>query len=149
MTSPIRRPDVSFIPTAPRPTPTPVRAGASFAMVMGGVARGAQVAVNLIPGSSALGLRLGGGSLMGTSAGRMSVASSPEGPGGVGVSVGAGAGGGAAGGVEDALANAAEQNMYYLQLQEAVNAQNRQFSVLSNIEKSEHDTLKNTISNLR
>jgi hypothetical protein len=39
--------------------------------------------------------------------------------------------------------------MEMLQLQEAVNQQNRFFTTLSNIEKAEHDTLRNTIGNLK
>jgi hypothetical protein len=71
----------------------------------------------------------------------------PQGP---GASGGAAApGSNPAADMESALAHAAEQNIQYLQLQEAVNAQNRHFSVLSNVMKSEHDTVKNAIGNLR
>ena len=50
--------------------------------------------------------------------------------------------------LRESLQQAQEMNIYYLQLQEAVNAQNRQFSALSNVLKTAHDTVKNAIGNL-
>jgi hypothetical protein len=52
------------------------------------------------------------------------------------------------GNIEDTLAESQNQNMYYLQLQERVAAQNEQFSTLSNVLKSKDDTIKNAIGNL-
>ena len=40
-------------------------------------------------------------------------------------------------------------NLYYLQVQEAVNAQNRSFTTLSNVLKAQHDTVKTAIGNIR
>jgi len=40
-------------------------------------------------------------------------------------------------------------NMQYLSLQQKMQADNRQFSLLSNIMKTKHDTAKNAISNVR
>jgi hypothetical protein len=40
-------------------------------------------------------------------------------------------------------------NHYSLQIQEAVNAQNRSFTALSNVLKAEHDTVKTAIGNIR
>jgi hypothetical protein len=40
-------------------------------------------------------------------------------------------------------------NLYYLQIQEAVNSQNRSFTALSNVLKAEHDTVKTAIGNIR
>jgi hypothetical protein len=40
-------------------------------------------------------------------------------------------------------------NLYYLQIQEEVDAQNRQFSTYSNVLKAEHDTVKTAIGNIR
>jgi len=40
-------------------------------------------------------------------------------------------------------------NLYYLQIQETVNQQNRSFTTVSNVLKTEHDTVKNAIGNLR
>ena len=77
--------------------------------------------------------------------------SRPEGPGatsggtpGTGGTTGAGEGG-----VESSLQQAQQMNMYYLQIQEQVNAQNRTFSTLSNVLKAEHDTVKTAIGNIR
>lgn len=40
-------------------------------------------------------------------------------------------------------------NMQYLMLQQAMQAENRQFSLLSNVMKTKHDTAKNSLSNLK
>jgi hypothetical protein len=62
---------------------------------------------------------------------------------------GGAAGAGAEPGVEASLAQSQELNLYYLQLQEAVNAQNRSFTALSNVLKAEHETVKTAIGNIR
>lgn len=53
------------------------------------------------------------------------------------------------GGLESSLQQSQEMNLYYLQIQEAVNAQNRSFTALSNVLKAEHDTVKTAIGNIR
>lgn len=53
------------------------------------------------------------------------------------------------GGLEASLQQSQEMNLYYLKIQEDVNAQNRTFSTLSNVMKAEHDTVKTAIGNLR
>ncbi|HEY7680004.1 MAG TPA: hypothetical protein VIC04_05745 [Terriglobia bacterium] len=40
-------------------------------------------------------------------------------------------------------------NLQYLQLQTAMQNENRQFTMVSNIMKTKHDTVKNSISNIR
>jgi lysyl-tRNA synthetase class II len=40
-------------------------------------------------------------------------------------------------------------NLQYLQLQQAMQNENRQFTAVSNIMKTKHDTVKNSISNIR
>jgi hypothetical protein len=40
-------------------------------------------------------------------------------------------------------------NLQYLQLQSAMQNDNRQYTAVSNIMKTKHDTVKNTISNIR
>jgi hypothetical protein len=65
------------------------------------------------------------------------------------------AGGGGAGpagessSVEGALAQSQEFNLYYLQLQEQLAAENRAYSAMSNVLKARHDTVKNAIGNIR
>jgi hypothetical protein len=82
--------------------------------------------------------------------------SSPEGPGGIAspgdVSLGTGAGdsggAGAGGALESSMAQAQAMNLYYLQVQEEVNAQNRTFTALSNVLEVEHNTAKSAIGNI-
>jgi hypothetical protein len=78
---------------------------------------------------------------------------SAEGPGGVAspgdVTIGAGAGGtGTDGGLESSMAQSQALNLYYLQVQEEVNAQNRTFTALSNVLEVEHNTAKSAIGNI-
>ncbi len=40
-------------------------------------------------------------------------------------------------------------NLQYLQLQQTMQQQNRQFTMMSNIMKTKHDTAKNAINNIR
>jgi hypothetical protein len=59
------------------------------------------------------------------------------------------AAGGEANGIESVLADSQAFNLYYLQLQEQISAENRQYSTLSNVLKARHDTVKNAIGNIR
>jgi uncharacterized membrane protein YheB (UPF0754 family) len=60
-------------------------------------------------------------------------------------------------GSDSALLNATRQmqetqmsfNLQYLQLQSEMQNDNRQYTVVSNIMKTKHDTVKNSISNIR
>ena len=60
-----------------------------------------------------------------------------------------GAGAGEPSSVEGALAQSQEFNLYYLQLQEQLAAENRSYSAMSNVLKARHDTVKNAIGNIR
>lgn len=62
---------------------------------------------------------------------------------------GTAAAGAEGGGLESSLQQSQEMNLYYLQIQEAVNSQNRSFTALSNVLKAEHDTVKTAIGNIR
>jgi len=64
-----------------------------------------------------------------------------------GVSGAAGAEG--QGGIESVLQDSQAFNLYYLQLQEEISAENRGYSALSNVLKARHDTVKNAIGNIR
>jgi hypothetical protein len=57
--------------------------------------------------------------------------------------------GGRGGSVEDTLARNQDMNLYYLDLQERISAENRTYSALSNVLKARHDTVKNAIGNIR
>jgi hypothetical protein len=54
-----------------------------------------------------------------------------------------------AAGIDGVMAESASQNMYFLQLQQQISAENRQYTALSNVLKARHDTLKNAIGNIR
>jgi hypothetical protein len=167
------RPGVAAVTTAPRPTPKPVRVPFSEVMTKTVVA-GAESAVRVLPGGPMMAVALRGGNAslpMSLSRPMMGAAAIgvPEGPGGVGAgpgglgglpggvpgvpgvpgAPGTGAGTGTDGGIESSLAQSQEMNLYYLQIQEEVNAQNRSFSALSNVLKAEHDTVKTAIGNIR
>ncbi len=164
--APTTRPDVTFIQSAPRPTPTPVRVNFADVLAKGaqGLVAGAQAALNVLPGgplvavairnavgsgASSRPMSLGGGTAGGGAASLGGAR--PEGPGTSGGTGTGGVGGAGAGegGIEGSLQQAQEMNLYYLQIQEQVNAQNRTFSTLSNVLKAEHDTVKTAIGNIR
>ncbi len=69
-----------------------------------------------------------------------------------GTSSGTAADGSAAGtndpSIASTLAQDQEMNLYYLQVQEQVNAQNRTYSALSNVIEVEHNTAKTAIGNI-
>jgi hypothetical protein len=159
------RPDVVTVETVPRPTASPPRV--PFAQVLGGSARalvsGAQAAIGALPGSPliALALRNGNGGVPTSTAldvpvGQLgaggAAATSPEGPGGAVTGMGSGIG--AVGtatdgtGIEGTLAQSQQLSLYYLQVQEHVNEQNRTFTALSNVLEVEHSTAKTAIGNI-
>jgi hypothetical protein len=62
---------------------------------------------------------------------------------------GAGGSSGEAGSVENVLAQSADQNLYFLRIQEELQSENRRYSALSNVLKARHETVKNAIGNIR
>lgn len=147
--------------------------GPSFGTVLAGarpILKGAEAVASVLPGaplvaatvkgatSAMSGPGLGGPS--GTTGG---VTLSPRvplggvGPGASGAPIGQTPGvdpasGGADGGdpnMQSVMAESQAFNMYYLQLQEEMSAENRQYSALSNVLKARHDTVKNAIGNIR
>ncbi|HEX2871485.1 MAG TPA: hypothetical protein VHP33_09520 [Polyangiaceae bacterium] len=80
--------------------------------------------------------------------------STPEGAAGT-AGIGGGQGGGTAasgtenGGVEAALNQSANQNLYFIEIQERISAESRSYSAISNVLKARHDTVKNAIGNIR
>lgn len=159
--------DVTVATTAPRVTPAPAR-GAFKQVLAQSIVRGAEAAMRVLPGSPLMAVAVrgaGGSGALGVPLGGVGAvrgSAQPEGPGALsgGVAAGAlssagvgvgGASGGAPGeaGLESSLQQSQEMNLYYLQVQEAVNAQNRSFTALSNVLKAEHDTVKTAIGNIR
>ena len=167
------RPDVTVATTQPRVTPTPAR-GAFKQVLAQSLVRGAETAMKMLPGAPLMAVAIRGSGAAGGSLGIPMTGTgspgrggaSPEGPGGGGRSGAAGGIAGAAmtatgvqgsgtppvgeaGNIESSLQQSQEMNLYYLQIQEAVNSQNRSFTVLSNVLKAEHDTVKTAIGNIR
>ena len=138
------RPDFVAVTSAPRPTPLPVRVSFSEVLAKGarGAVAGAEAAVRALPGGSLIAVALRGAAHGGAGVG---APFAPEGPG----AHASGASAGGEGGIESSLQQSQEMNLYYLQIQEQVNAQNRSFSTLSNVLKAEHDTVKTAIGNIR
>jgi len=152
--APAIRPDVVNVDTTARPTAPRV----PFSDVLAGGARalvqGAQSTMQSLPGSPLMALAVRPGAMAVAPA----LAATPEGPGGStstsGVSaLGAlgttdGAGTSSDQSMQATMAQDQQMNMYYLQIQEEVNAQNRTFSALSNVMEVEHNTAKTAIGNI-
>lgn len=159
------RPDVAVATTAPRVTPTPPRASRFGEVLSSTVVRSAESAMSSLPGSPMMAVAVRGATGAGALGIPMTTMSSPQGPmpngstrspmpnalTGVpaGASASASASGGAEGGVEASLQQSQDLNLYYLQMQEAVSAQNREYTALSNVLKAKHDTVKTAIGNIR
>ena len=156
-------PDLVMIESMPRPTPAPTRI--SFSQVLaagvGGIVQGAELAASKLPGSPITTAAIRGAmtamSAPISAAGGVTVNTTAEGPGGVAaVGVGAGMAGTGVGGtaadpsgsIDASLQQSAQMNLYYLQVQQEVDAQNRSFTALSNVLKTEHDSAKNAIGNI-
>jgi hypothetical protein len=144
------RTDVTRTSSASRVTPSsdvPFRD--MVARGTGALVRGAEAAILSLPGAPivAAAVRPGGGG--GGGAGGVTAAAvtgTAESP--VGGTSGA-APSGEAGSVEQTLAQSQEFNLYYLQLQEQLSAENRSYTAMSNVLKARHDTVKNAIGNIR
>jgi hypothetical protein len=52
------------------------------------------------------------------------------------------------GSLDTSLQQSAQLNLYYLQIQQQIDAQNRSFTALSNVLKTEHDSAKAAIQNI-
>jgi hypothetical protein len=148
--------------TAPRVPPRPPR---PFQQVMNvssaAIVSGAEAAVTHLPGGAILAaaMRPGGSALAPgfsgvSSYGPGAALSRAEGPTGTAVSAlgGGGVGAGASAGdpsIQQVLSQEADQNLYYLRLQEQISAESRGYSAVSNVLKARHDTMKNAIGNIR
>ncbi len=171
---PPARPDVVTVPSEARPTPTrttfsEVLAGGATALV-----EGAESAMTLLPGAPLMALAVRGGAAPAMPMGGLSppptssglgapglgggaaISLAAEGPGASGsVAPGAALAGGVSsallggdGGIQASLVQSQQMNMYFIQVQQEVDAQNRTFTTLSNVLKTENDTVKNAIGNI-
>jgi hypothetical protein len=153
------RPDVVMMGSAPRPTPTPARVSFSQVLAAGvsGIVQGAELVAGRLPGSPLTATAIRGAtttmSAQVAGMGGGPVNTTPEGPTGIGIP-GAGIGGAAgvptdsAGGIDASIQQSAQMSLYYLSIQQQVDAQNRTFTALSNVLKAEHDTAKSAIGNI-
>jgi len=151
---------VSGLPSAARVT---APSGQPFSAMMsagaGAILSGAEQAVTRLPGGPILAAALRptasstGPALVsapaanGIPAGVGSV--TPEGSAGTAGNAGGTPAGTDNGGVEAALNQSANQNLYFIELQERMSAESRSYSAMSNVLKARHDTVKNAIGNIR
>ncbi len=148
------RPDVVAAETAPRPTaPTP---RASFSEVLSTsartLARGAQATVQSLPMSPLMAVAVRPGSTAAVPStlplATGGATAAPEGPAASTSGAASGTSGEANGSLDQTLAQDQQLNLYYLQIQEQVNEQNRTFTALSNVLEVEHSTAKAAIGNI-
>ncbi len=150
--------------TAPRVTPPPAQ---PFQQVMyagsAAIVSGAEAAVTHLPGGGVLAAAMRPGASSAAFPLSSPVGSGaltrPEGPtgtagvsgSGLGTSTGGTSGVAGAGdpSIEQVMSQDADQNMYYLKLQEQMSAESRSYSAISNVLKARHDTMKNAIGNIR
>ena len=149
--------------TAPRVTPAPAR---PFQQMMNAgsaaIVSGAEAAVVHLPGGSILAAAMRPGVSGGSFSTPLSTSlNRPEGSAGTasaGLSTTTGGVSGVSGGtgigigdpsVEQVMSQDADQNLYYLKLQEQMSAESRGYSAISNVLKARHDTMKNAIGNIR
>jgi hypothetical protein len=168
--------DIVTVTSESRPTPRPVETSFSDVMARsaGTVVGSAESAMTVLPGNPTVALAVRGGAAgmtaapggIGSPLGGMGPVGAPaagglglsggglaEGPGAtVGTSFGAqflaSASAASDGGAAASLQQSQQSNLYYLQLQQQVSQQSQQFETLSNVLKSESDTVKNAISNM-
>lgn len=150
--SPVSSVNVSH--TAVRVTPEPAKPFKSVLnATTNAVLNGAEATVRRLPGGELLAaaVRPGGGgdgvflgSSTGPSGGALGGNSSPTDPAGTGTASTSGNTG-----IESALAQQSQDTLYYLSLQQRIQDENRYYTTMSNTLKARHDTVKNSISNLR
>jgi hypothetical protein len=149
--------DVLATATAPRVTPPPAR---PFQQVMNAssaaIVNGAEAAVSHLPGGSILAAAMlpagGTGGLVSAPAfnatGPTGTASAGA-PSVLGATGSTGSTGTSDPSMQQMMSQDADQNMYYLQLQEQMSQESRSYSAVSNVLKARHDTMKNAIGNIR
>jgi hypothetical protein len=170
----IARTDLVATPTGPRPTP---KDGSSFKEVLGrsasSLVTGAEAAITKLPGGPVLAAAVRGGaggvqrsgsvvspqaaapvalpspgSVPSVSVGALTPGAVTSGASGGSSTAAEGPGGESAPSLDGAIAGGQDMNLYYLQLQEQMAAENRAYTALSNVMKARHDTVKTAINNL-
>jgi hypothetical protein len=121
------------------------------------IVSGAEAAVTHLPGGTILAAAMrpgpsSGSSSLGASSSLNNRAEGPTGTATSGLSTTTGSSGVTGAGdpsIEQVMSQDADQNMYYLKLQEQMSAESRSYSAISNVLKARHDTMKNAIGNIR
>ncbi|HEY4157625.1 MAG TPA: hypothetical protein VGM29_05990 [Polyangiaceae bacterium] len=141
---------VSTTGTTARVTPTPARPFQQVVQASSlAVVSSAEAAVSKLPGGPILAAAVRP-TATAPAAGSVTTGSiRPEGPTGLGAAVPGTSDASGSGGIEQMLSQNADQNMYFLELQERMSAESRTYSAMSNVLKTRHDTMKNAISNIR
>lgn len=149
-------PILDTTPTASRTTALPIRPFQSMMNAgAGAVVTGAEAAVTKLPGGAVLAaairptnptLSFPGASVPGGSA--APATQTPEGYPASGAGTPASTPGGDPS-MENLLSQDANQNLYYIALQERMSAENRFYTAYSNVLRVRHDSMKNAIGNLR
>jgi hypothetical protein len=157
------QPDVVTVSSDPSSSPPKAKFSEVMASSAGPMVSGAESAMTVLPGSPMTALAVRGGPAealpQGPGLAMPPTLMAAEGPGALpGPSPAAAIGSALAaglpgmlmgdGGVQASLIQSQQMNLYYLKLQQEVDAQNRTFSTLSNVLKSENDTEKNAIGNM-
>jgi hypothetical protein len=119
----------------------------------GAILSGAEQAMTRLPGGPILAAALRPGA---TDPGSAQAGAAPArslAPEGAAGTAGAGGtavpGGGEGGNLEATLQQSASQNLYFIEIQERISAESRNYSTISNVLKARHDTVKNAIGNIR
>ncbi len=133
-------PGVPLVAAAVRGGPSPLVGTGAVSPAPGSGAGVSPMLTAPLLGGTGVGMATPGPLLTGAATG----STSPTGPMPLG-----GAGDVPSGGLESTIAQSEEMNLYFLQVQEQVNAENRSYTALSNVLKTEHDTVKNAIGNIR
>jgi hypothetical protein len=161
--------DVALATSTMRQTPTPPRAARFGEVLSSTVVHSAESVMRSLPGSPVMAVAIRSATGVGTlgiPATNLATSPLPQGPSPSLAPAGTTAGGfvdplaaaggtaGTAGtgtgtGIEASLQQSQDMNLYFLQIQETVNQQNRSYTTLSNVLKAEHDTVKNAIGNIR
>lgn len=146
--------NVNVSPPATRVTPHPATPFKSvLSATTSAVLNGAEATVRRLPGGEVLaaavrpgvtGQGLSSAGTMGASGNVAGGSSSPTDP-----ASGSNATGAGSTGIESALAQQSQDTLYYLSLQQRMQDENRYYTTMSNTLKARHDTVKNSISNLR
>jgi hypothetical protein len=117
------------------------------------IVNGAEAAVTHLPGGSILAAAMRPASVTPLATTGSFSATGPTGTASAGLSA-TGLGSVSSGGTGDPtmqqmMNQDADQNLYYLQLQEQMSQESRGYSAISNVLKARHDTMKNAIGNIR